>query len=170
MNQSTKTYENYPFGFVFLANTLAFTTYGIGAYIFYGFGALATFAYLLYCLMIELRLFKKSCIDCYYYGKTCFSGRGRICALIYKKGDPARFLKTQINFWDLIPDFLVGLAPVFAGIVLLILDFTWCLVGLTVFLFILSFFGNALLRGNLACKFCKQRELGCPAAEFFSQK
>ena len=166
----TKTFENYPFWFVFLANALAFSIYGIGAYIFYGFGILAAFAYLLYCLIIELRLLKKSCIDCYYYGKTCFSGRGRICALIHKKGDPARFLKTQIKFKDLIPDMLVGLAPVLAGIILLILAFSWPLLGLTIFLFILSFFGNALLRGSLACKFCKQRELGCPAAEFFNQK
>ncbi|MFH1684097.1 MAG: hypothetical protein ABIA67_04360 [Candidatus Margulisiibacteriota bacterium] len=26
------------------------------------------------------------------------------------------------------------------------------------------------LRGSLACKFCKQRELGCPAEQLFSKK
>jgi hypothetical protein len=31
----------------------------------------------------------------------------------------------------------------------------------------LSFVGNAVLRGSFACKYCKQREIGCPAEKLF---
>jgi F0F1-type ATP synthase membrane subunit c/vacuolar-type H+-ATPase subunit K len=37
------------------------------------------------------------------------------------------------------------------------------LVGLTTI-------GNGYIRGNLTCKYCKQREIGCPAEQLFSKK
>jgi len=29
--------------------------------------------------------------------------------------------------------------------------------------------GNSYVRGSLACKFCRQRQLGCPAEKMFRQ-
>jgi hypothetical protein len=36
--------------------------------------------------------------------------------------------------------------------------------------FLLTFIGNGLVRGSLACKYCKQREIGCPAEQLFNKK
>lgn len=67
----------------------------------------------------------------------------------------------------MVPDFLVVIFPLIGGIIYLVKDFDWLILALLVILAILSFGGNALMRGALACKYCKQRELGCPAEQLF---
>jgi hypothetical protein len=49
----------------------------------------------------------------------------------------------------------------------LVQDFTWLGVGMLVSLVALALWGNAIVRGSFACKYCKQKELGCPAARLF---
>jgi hypothetical protein len=71
---------------------------------------------------------------------------------------------------DIVPDFLVFMIPVLAGILLLIQEFTWIVLILIIALFLLGFLGNALVRGQLACRYCKQREIGCPAEQLFDKK
>ena len=66
-------------------------------------------------------------------------------------------------------DFMVLIFPLIGGIILLIRDFTWLILILMVILVILSMGGNAILRGSLACKYCKQKELGCPAEQLFNK-
>ena len=56
---------------------------------------------------------------------------------------------------------------ILAGILLLIQQFTWIVLSLIIALFLLGFFGNALVRGQLACRYCKQKETGCPAVQLF---
>jgi len=168
--ETTKTYDSYPIWFVLMANVLTLPVYVLGAYIIYGFGWIYMALYLLYCLALEIRLFKMSCVDCYYFGKFCFSGRGKIAALFFKKGDPQRFICKEITWKQLIFDFMVPLIPIFSGIALSIMDFNWWRVSAIIALIILGFPVTGYLRGSLACKFCKQRELGCPAAEAFNPK
>ncbi|MFB0554035.1 MAG: hypothetical protein ACETWQ_12080 [Phycisphaerae bacterium] len=109
-------------------------------------------------------------MNCYYYGKTCGLGRGKLCALLFKKGNPEKFAEKEISWKDLIPDFLVLIFPLIGGIIILVRDFTWLILALMVVLALLSLGGNALIRGSLACKYCKQKELtGCPAEQLFSK-
>jgi hypothetical protein len=56
------------------------------------------------------------------------------------------------------------------GIVLLIRTFNLLLLVLVILLFLLAFIGNGLIRSSLACKYCKQKEIGCPAEQLFSKK
>jgi len=37
-------------------------------------------------------------------------------------------------------------------------------------LIVLSTTGNAFIRGTFTCKYCKQRDLGCPAEQLFNKK
>ncbi|MBU0672156.1 MAG: hypothetical protein KJ732_03910 [Candidatus Margulisbacteria bacterium] len=168
--ETIKTYESYPLWFVLLSNLVTLPIYALGAYIIYGFGWIYIALYLLYCLALEIRLFKMSCVDCYYYGKLCFSGRGLICSWFFKKGDPKHFACKEISWKHLIFDFLVPIIPIIAGIALSIISFNWWRLAAIVALLILGFPVTGYLRGSLACKFCKQRELGCPAAEAFNKK
>jgi len=73
----------------------------------------------------------------------------------------------KITWEDIVPDFLVFIIPVLAGIVLLIQEFTLIILILILSLVLLGFLGNALVRGQLACRYCKQREIGCPAQQLF---
>lgn len=167
--QNNKVYENFPVWIPLLSCVLSIAIYTLGAFIFYQLAILFTVLYLLFCLWIEYRILQKSCVNCYYYGKFCGLGRGKLCPLFFKKGNPERFTETEISWKDLIPDFLVLIFPVVGGIIALIMDFTWLILVLMVILAVLSLCGNALLRGSLACKYCKQKELGCPAEQLFSK-
>ncbi len=162
-------YENYPLHKVFLSNLLSISIYIIGAYIISTWGITYTILYLLYCLFLEIRLLKKSCTNCYYYGKVCGFGKGKLSALFFEKGDNAQFSQTHLTWKDLLPDMLVSILPLLAGIISLIYNFSWLTVILIIIILVLSMGGNALVRGHLTCGKCKQRESGCPAEELFNK-
>ena len=154
---------------VAIADIVAFGIYIIGAYIMFKLNTICGWLYLLYCLIIEIRVMRISCIHCYYYGKLCGLGRGKLASLFFGKGDPNKFLEKNITWKDLIPDLLVSLIPFVFGIYLLFRTFNWFLLILIMILLFLTTFGNGFVRSNFACKYCKQRELGCPAEKLFSK-
>jgi hypothetical protein len=168
MDQSER-YENFPLSIVLVCNLVPISLYVIGALILSGFGLWMTVLYLVLCLGLEYRVMRASCVNCYYYGRWCGFGKGKLCSLLFKKGDPQRFANRHITWRDLLSDFLVVLVPLVGGVVLLIQDFSWLLViALAVFVG-LAFGGTGYIRGSIVCKHCKQRDIGCPAAQFFSQ-
>ncbi|MDP2950929.1 MAG: hypothetical protein Q8N55_00945, partial [bacterium] len=131
---------------------MALLIYVLGSYILYKLWIGFMVLYILYCLRVEKRVLKKSCVNCYYYGKTCCFGKGRLCALFLKKGNPKDFCKRKISWYHILPDFLVSIFPLMGGIILLATKFDWCILVLMVIIVLLSFVGNAFIRGNFACK------------------
>ena len=162
-------YENFPLWIVLLSNLLSITIYLVGLYIILKFGILFATLFVVYIFLIEFRLLTKSCRYCYYYGKMCAFGRGKCCALLFKKGNPEKFVKTEITMKDILPDFLIFIFPLIGGIILLLSNFSWLIVVLLAILVILGFIGNAIVRGSFACRYCKQREIGCSAERLFSK-
>ncbi len=169
MNESNA-YESFPLRVVFLSNVVAIAIYAIGVYILAGLGMWPAVVYVAYCCWIEIRVLRRSCTSCYYYGKTCAFGKGRLCSLLFKRGDPRKFAEAEITWLHLVPDFLVFVFPAIIGIVLLVTDFSWLLLALLAALLVLSLGGNAVVRGSFACKYCKQKEIGCPAEKLFGKK
>ena len=161
--------ENYPPGVVLVSNLVSLLIYIIGAYILSKFGIIWAIGYVIYILALEYRLLSGHCVDCYYFGKTCAFGKGRISSLFFKKGSPERFGRMQLTWKDIVPDFLTFIVPVIAGILLLVQGFSWTLLTLVIALPLLGFAGNAVVRGQLACRYCKQRETGCPAEQLFNK-
>jgi hypothetical protein len=170
METTQTTFENHPLRSVCSSNLVSLSIYGLGALIINPLGWIFTLFFLLYCLALEIRLLKKSCVNCYYYGKRCFSGKGLLCSFFFKKGDPKKFLAASLSWKELLPDFLVALIPLSCGLVLSIIAFSWLRVGWMLLLLILGFPVTGYIRGTLACLHCKQREIGCPASAFFSKK
>jgi hypothetical protein len=168
--QKTQSYENFPLWIILLSNFVALSIYALGAYILAGFGIWPAVLYLLYCLWLEFRLWKEGCVNCYYYGKFCGFGKGKLCSLFFKKGDPQKFVEKQFSWTDMLPDFIVPILPLVGGIVLLIINFNWPLLVMLAALIILYFSGNAVIRGSFTCKYCRQKEIGCPALELFGGK
>ena len=165
--QEPDCHENYPATTVIASNLVSFLIYGIGVYILYQSGLIWVIGYILFILLLEFRLMRGHCVDCYYYGRICAFGKGRLSSLFFPKGRPEQFSQMKITWKDIVPDFLVFIVPMLAGIVLLLREFTWTVLMLVIALFLLGFLGNALVRGQLACRYCKQREIGCPAAQLF---
>jgi len=161
--------ENYPLWMVLIANLLSFLIYGTGAYILLQSGIIWAIAYVIFIIIFEFRLISGHCTDCYYYGKTCAFGKGRLSALLFNKGSAEKFTAMTITWKDIVPDFLLFIIPVLAGILLLVQGFTWTILILIMVLLLLGFAGNALVRGQLACRYCKQREIGCPATQLFNK-
>jgi hypothetical protein len=165
-----KHFENFPWWIVLLSNVFSILIYATGAFILAGFGIVTSFLYLLYCFFIEMTLLRRSCVNCYYYDKYCGLGKGKLCSLFFKKGDPQKFADKEISWIKMLPDFLVFIFPLIGGIVLLIQNFFWIILALLLFLIFLFCFGNNFIRGSLVCKYCKQMEHGCPAEKFFNKE
>jgi hypothetical protein len=167
--EETKFYEKYPLWIPLLTALISFIGYIIGALILSGFGIIYSILYLIYCFGAELVVIIRSCKDCWYYGKVCGIGKGIVAPLFVKKGDTKKFAERDISLVHLIPDFLVVIFPLVGGIVLLILDFSFLLLGLIILLVLLFFGGTAFIRSKLVCKHCKQKEIGCPAEKIFNK-
>ena len=120
---SVECYKNYPHSFVIGSSILQFLIYLIGTYFVFLLETIAVVFYILYILILEIRLLKNSCIHCYYYGKRCAFGKGKVCSIFFKKGRPGKFIEKKISLKDLIPDFLVTIIPLIIGAYLLIEEF-----------------------------------------------
>ncbi len=162
-------FENYPLSTVALANLNTISIPIIGLVILSGFGVVVAILYIAFSVAMTFNVLGRHCVDCYYYGKTCFSGWGKVSSRMFKRGNPKAFAQREVTWLAILPDFLTTLFPVFGGIVLLASSFAWTIVGAMVLLLLLSTWGNSLVRGRLACRFCKQRCLGCPAERLFQK-
>lgn len=168
---SISVHERYPTTTVLLSNAQTISTWAIGAYLVWAaLGLVFALLFVIYCVVIELNLLRRSCVSCYYYGKICFSGRGRCCSALFRKGKTDAFASREITWVDLLPDLLVSVIPITCGIGAVIVDFSWLVLALLLALVGLTTAGNALVRGRLACKYCQQRTLGCPAERLFQKR
>ena len=162
-------YEQYPAWIILISNFVSIAIYLIGAFVIYKLGLVWLLAYLAYVLFLEIRVVSTHCVNCCYYGKSCAFAKGRLSAMFFKKGNPKEFCKAEMTWKDILPDFLVSIIPLIAGIVLLIIKFDSILLLLLILLTAFTFSGNAFVRQNLACKHCKQKKLGCPAQKLFEK-
>ena len=167
--EQPKTFENYPWWIILVSNLVSITIYITGAYIIFKLGLVWLIIYLAYILGLEIRLLKTRCVNCYYYGKLCAFGKGKLSSILFKKGDPIKFLKENLSWKDIIPDFLVSIIPLIIGVVQMILKFDWLILSLVVLLVLLTSVGNGFVRGSLACKFCNQRKIGCHSEQLFDK-
>ena len=143
--------------------------YFIGAYIMFTLNTICGWLYLLYCLGIEIKVMRVSCIHCYYYNKWCGVGRGKLAALFFGKGDPREFLKKTITWKDFALHLPISIIPFAVGIYLLFRSFSLLILILIILLFIWTAAGNGFLMRNIVCKYCKQKELGCTPGKLFSK-
>lgn len=166
----TKTYDNFPLRIVILSNMVSILIYFSGFIIILRLSLVAAILYLVFILTLEFRLLSKHCVNCYYWGKTCGFGKGRLSSLFFKKGLPSKFCEKSFTWKDMIPDLLVSLIPLLTAIVLMIIKFNLILLFAAILIVVLSTTGNSFIRGRLTCKYCRQREIGCPAEQLFSKK
>jgi hypothetical protein len=153
-----------------VSNFLSLQIYGIGAYVLSWFGLIWVILSIIFILVSEFRLLSRHCVDCYYYGKQCAFGKGWLRSRLFPGGNPEQFCRKTMSWKDIIPDFLLFFIPIIAGIVLLIRDFCRIILLPVIVLLVLGFFGNAFVRRQPACRYCKQRVTGCPAAQLFDKK
>jgi hypothetical protein len=157
-------------GIVILSNFVSLGIYGLGFLIVFRLGLVFSLFYLLFILSLEYRLLRNHCTNCFYWGKTCGFGKGRLSSWFFKKGDSSQFCMKDFTWKDMIPDMLVSLIPFVIGIILLILKFDIILLSALLMLLLLTTTGNGFIRGTLTCSYCKQRDIGCLAYELFNKE
>ncbi len=163
-------FENYPAGIIVLANLASFSIYALGAMIMAKLGTVALFLYLGLCLGLEVNVLAGSCVNCYYYGKACFSGKGIISSWFFKPGNSETFSRKEVSWLNILPDMLIVLIPAGIGAFLLIQQFQWQVLVLMAGLLVMGVPVTGMIRGSLACCYCRQRILGCPAEKLFQKK
>jgi hypothetical protein len=165
----TESFENFPWWMVVACNAVGLAIYAIGLYLMARLGIVWGVAYVGYCVWMEWRLLSGSCRQCYYYGKRCGFGKGRICSWLFTQGPERNSASKPISWSDVVPDFMVSLIPLGAGIASLIRDFAWPVLVLVLLLVFLASIATGFVRSQLACRYCRQRELGCPAEQLFNK-
>jgi hypothetical protein len=81
--ETVKRYENYPIWVVILSNLVSIGIYGLGFLIMIRLGLLVSILYLIYVSIFEYRVTRYHCIHCFYWGKTCGFGKGRLSSWIF---------------------------------------------------------------------------------------
>jgi hypothetical protein len=166
---TSPSFENFPWHMVVISNTVGLAIYAIGFYLMASLWIVLGAIYIAYCIWMEVRVLSKSCRGCYYYGKRCGFGKGIVCSWFFKKDTEKTLSAKRITWLDIAPDFMVSLIPLGAGIILLVRDFSWPVLFLILTLVLLGSAGTGFVRGQIACKYCKQRELNCPAEQLFGE-
>lgn len=168
--ETIKRFENCPIGIVILSNFVSLAIYGLGFLIVFRLGLVFLFLYLLFIFIFEYRLIRYHCTNCFYWGKTCGFGKGKLSSWFFKKGDISQFCIKDFTWKNMIPDMLISLIPLVIGIIILILKFDIILLSELLILILLTTIGNGFIRGTLTCRYCKQGELGCPAFSLFNKE
>lgn len=163
------TLERYPVWIILIANLVPLLIYLSGFLIMMQLGWIVAVLYLVFFVSLEFRIISKHCIDCYYWGKLCAFGKGRVSSLLFRKGNPVRFCSHQMTWKDMIPDIMISAIPFVTAIILFFVRFELKLLVPFLILILMTTMGNAFVRGRLACRFCKQREIGCPADKLFNK-
>ena len=167
--ETLKRYENYPLGTVILSTCVSLSIYTLGFLIIFRAGFVFSILYLLFILGLEYRLLIYHCTNCFYWGRICGFGKGKLSSWFFKRGESSQVCKKDFTWKDIIPDFLVSLIPFVIGIIIFILQFDILLLSEVLTLVFLTTTGNGYIRGTLTCKYCKQSELGCPADLLFNK-
>jgi hypothetical protein len=165
----TSSFENFPWWMVLICNLVGLAIYAIGLFLMVRLGTVWGVFYAVYCVWMEWRLLSGSCRSCYYFGKRCGFGKGRLCSWFFNQRSERTLCAKRFSWRDVVPDFMVSLIPLGVGIAILIRNFSWVVLLLIVTLAFLGSVATGFVRGQLACKHCKQREIGCPAEQLFSK-
>jgi len=162
-------YDSYPWWIVLSSNAVSLSIYGLGFFIIFQASRIISIFYLTYLLALEYRLLKYHCTTCFYWGKICGFGKGRLSSWLFRKGDISKFCSHEMSWKDMIPDLLISLIPFIIGIILMVIKFDYIVFTALVLLVLLTTSGNGFIRGRLTCRCCKQKEIGCPADKLFNK-
>jgi hypothetical protein len=153
-------FEKYPLYWIVGQNIFLFVYFGIGSFGMlplqvHGFPVISTL-YILFLAVMLLALRKHLCTYCYYYGKRCNTGWGKLSSLMFKEnsGNYKLGIKFAIITWT-----LAALIPVFGIALALILNYSTFRLVLFV-LFVLLTPINFLIHKKM-CEKCKMR-FTCP--------
>jgi len=160
-----KLYENgleeHPKSIAVIGNLIMLLWISLGTVACWFFNPIVAGVYLAFAVvMVFIVLRKLVCTNCYYYGKWCPIGWGKLSALFFRKGSIEKFSTgigvklTPLTYG------LLTLIPLVLIIISIIREFTVVKAAVLVLLILVSIYSGAVSRKN-SCMKCKMR-LICP--------
>jgi hypothetical protein len=160
--QSFRYCESYPQLVIVIRWIILGTIFALGVYILWDIREVLGLAYIIYSLAaLTLVLSLSRCASCFYYGRACNTGWGRVAAYLFPKGDESRYVE---NYSYSVFLHLLWLIPLGGGLFQLARSrslVALCLVAGYAFLLLVE----KIALKKLACVRCHQREF-CPALPF----
>ncbi len=154
--------DSYPLTSVTLNNLLLLLWITIGTVASYIFNPVAGIIYFLFFLITFILLKKLVCANCFYYGKWCSMGWGKLSALLFKKGKVEDFAGSPgMRIAPIVYGFLT-LIPIILIIVSMIFKYEFRKIVVLFLFLLLSFYTNFFNRKK-ACANCKMNML-CPGS------
>lgn len=149
--------EEYPKAVIIIENLALLIWIALGALAASYVATELAIAYVAFAAIMLLFLLRKLlCTHCYYYGKWCHIGWGKLTALIFPKGNPEEF-NTGLG-QKLVPVTygLLMMVPILALVFSMLGAFTLEKLGLLIAIFAVSGYSGFIARKN-SCALCKMR-------------
>ena len=154
--------QSYPKFVIIIRWIILAAAFALGIYILTGIKEVLGLAYIVYSLVVlTLVLPLSRCSSCFYHGRACNTGWGKVAAYLFPKGDESKFVR---HYDYAIFIHLLWIIPLLASLLQLVrLRNLLTLVVFGVYLFVLLL--EKVTLKKLACSRCRQREF-CPAVPF----
>ena len=149
--------ESFPAWWIVLENIGFILNWGIGFVLLlpfkYNSVSIVSWCYLVILAIVQISLKKYNCSNCYYYGKWCHLGWGKLTCLLFKEdsGNPEIGMKLAISYILQLPVILI--AALVAGF---LYGFNLISVLLLIVFVVLNLLQGTILRKK-GCAVCKAR-------------
>jgi hypothetical protein len=156
-------YEEYPLPGVLLENAAIAVWIALGTIISWRLHPAVGLLYLLFSIVMILVVMRKAvCTRCFYYGKRCHVGWGKISAALFDQGGITEFnacagIKIAPVFYG-----LLALAPLLIGIISMVKTPSLSSIVLIAALVLVVFYSAVILRKK-SCSRCKMKSI-CPGS------
>jgi len=161
--------EQHPLRRIIVGNLAMLLWFALGALACWYFYPILGLVYLIVAIVLVYVVLRKMvCVNCYYYGKWCSLGWGKLSALMFKKGNLEKF-PTSIGL-KLAPATygLLMIVPLILLIVSIIQGFSWNKIIVLILLLLVSSYSGGVGR-RVACAHCKMNVI-CPGSAIKKKK
>ncbi len=154
--------DNYPAHIIVIRWIILLLAFALGIYVLLEFHHMLAIVYIVYAsLALTLILSLSRCGSCFYHGRFCNTGWGKIAAYLFKKGDESKYVDRYdyaifLHLLWLIPLLAAALQAIRKRNVLALAIFA---------AYLLTLFVEKIILKKLCCKRCHQRDF-CPAVPF----
>lgn len=162
LGQALTKLESYPIKIVCISASLTILSYLAGAIVVFFLHPLLSVFYLILAGSSLVVSMKFRCINCYYFGKYCNFGLGKLASYLFHKGEPSEFTDPKKVGITAILSFGTLFLPVLIGLILLLSNLSISALALLIGYILIGIAPNFLIRGRL-CEMCMQSQLGCPS-------
>jgi len=155
--------EEFPRAGILLGNLLIVIWIALGTVACYFFNHIIAWVYLgAALLMVFVVLRRLVCVNCYYYGRWCPTGWGRLSALLFKQGDIEKFGGSPGLKLAPVTYGLLTLVPLVLGTISAVRDFAAIKPVVLAAILVIGFYSGSIGRKK-ACARCRMK-LCCPGS------